>query len=250
VAGLTAGALWALLAPDTAAPQQPTIQGWVRALITPMLLTAAVAVAVGLLVLLVWRAVTGRFAWRAIPVGLIAAVLGAGLGGAIQTKVDRNYTALTQPRTPARPGWPTTFEEMQAALWLDAHAGNDDVIATNVHCQPIIQVRSCDARSFWVTGLAGRRTLVESWAYSDQTVAANGTNGQRYMLQPAPYPDRYALNQRVFAHGDPADVARLRTEFHVRWLYADARALGGASPALAQVATLRYRAGTVSIYQL
>ena len=126
---------------------------------------------------------------------------------------------------------------MRAALWLDRHAGKDDVIATNVHCVPVATGNACDARAFWVAGLTGRRTLVESWGYSDQAVAADGVNGLRYPLQPAPYPDRYALNQRVFATGDPADVARLRDVYHVRWLFADQRADGGVSPSLARVAT-------------
>jgi hypothetical protein len=111
-------------------------------------------------------------------------------------------------------------------------------------------VAACDARAFWVTGLTGRRTLVESWAYTDQAVQADGVNGKRFSLQPAPYPDRFALNQRVFAQGDAADVATLRTKYHVRWLFADARAQGGVSPNLARVAHLRYRLGTVTIYQL
>ena len=45
-------------------------------------------------------------------------------------------------------------------------------------------------------------------------------------------------------------MATLRTQFHVRWLFADSRALGGVSPNLARVSHLRYHAGTVSIYQL
>jgi hypothetical protein len=251
VAGVAAGLVWALVAPEGVHPGQfASIRQWTWVLFEPLLLTAAVAAVVALGALLVWRAVTGRFAWRAIPAGLIAAVLGAGLGGAVQVKTENDHSALTRGEAAARPGWDVTTDEMRAALWLDGHAGHDDVIATNVHCQPITQVRSCDARAFWVAGLAGRRTLVESWAYSDQTVTADGTNGLRYMLQPAPYPDRFALNQRAFARGDAADIDQLRTEFHVRWLYADSRALGGASPALGQVAELRYRAGPVSIYQL
>ena len=70
-----------------------------------------------------------------------------------------------------------TAEEMRAALWLDAHAGRDDLVATNVHCQPIARRKPCDARAFWVAGLGGRRTLIESWGYSDEAVAANGRNG-------------------------------------------------------------------------
>jgi hypothetical protein len=75
-------------------------------------------------------------------------------------------------------------------------------------------------------------------------------NGLRYSRQPPPYPDRFAVNQRAFAQGDAADVAELRTKYHVRWLFGDSRAVGGVSPALAGVATLRYTSGPVTVYEL
>jgi len=91
---------------------------------------------------------------------------------------------------------------------------------------------------------------VESWGYTDQAVAADGVNGLRYTSQPAPYPDRFALNQRAFARGDAADVAELRTRYHVRWLFADSRMAGGVAPGLAKVATPRFTAGPVTLYEL
>ena len=251
VAGLAAGGLWTLVAPKVAAPHRNTIGAWAWALALPFLRTVAVSVVVAVLALLVWRLVTGRMAWRAIPVGVVAAVLGAGLAGGAVAQLRGTHAALAHPRPPlADPARAITADEMRAALWLDQHAGINDVIATNVHCQPLNWVSACDARAFWVDGLGGRRSLVESWGYSDQAVAADGVNGKRYQMQPAPYPDRFALNQRVFATGDAADVARLRDEFHVKWLFADRRAQGGAAPGLASVATLRYSAGPVTIYQL
>ena len=50
---------------------------------------------------LVWRLVTGRYAWRAIPAGLIAALLGAGLGGALEEQARGDYTALFRSSAPA-----------------------------------------------------------------------------------------------------------------------------------------------------
>jgi hypothetical protein len=101
-----------------------------------------------------------------------------------------------------------------------------------------------------VAGLSGRRAVVESWGYTDQALAANGVDGKRYPLQPAPYPERFALNERVFARGDAADVEQLRRQFHVRWLFADARAASGVSPNLQHVAHLRYQSGPVSVFEL
>jgi hypothetical protein len=142
-----------------------------------------------------------------------------------------------------------TAGEMRAALWLDDHAGPDDVVATNVHCVPIDATAGCNARAFWVAGLGGRRTLVESWGYADQAVAAHGTGGLSYTYQPAPYPEVFALNERVFRTADPVDVARLRDEHGVRWLLADTRA-GTVTPDLARVADVRHTGGTATVYEL
>jgi hypothetical protein len=138
---------------------------------------------------------------------------------------------------------------MTAALWLDEHAGADDVVATNVHCTPMNRAKPCDARAFWVAGLGGRRTLVESWAYSDAAVAANGVDGLKYVLQPPPDPVLFELNERVFATADPVDVRTLHDAYGVRWLLADSRA-SEVSPRLAQVATLRLTSGPVTVYEL
>jgi hypothetical protein len=239
-----------VVAPRGVRPAHDTVRDWAWALAEPLLLTVAVAAGVALVVLLIRRAVTGRYAWRAIPAGALAAVLGAALSGALETTARSDYSALSGSRSAGRPERAVTADEMRAALWLGEHSGRDDVIATNVHCTPLNWKAACDARAFWVAGLSGRRAVVESWGYSDETVAADGRNGLRYPLQPAPDPERFALNQRVFAQGDPADVARLREEYGVRWLFADARALGGVAPGLDRVAAVRFRAGTVTVYRL
>jgi hypothetical protein len=250
VAGLAAGVLWALLAPTGVSPHRNTVSRWLWTLTEPLLVTVFAAVLVAVLALVVWRVATGRYAWRAIVPGLIAAVLGAALLGSLEGNARSDASVIFRHQKAEHPERAVTADEMRAAFWLAKNSGRDDVIATNVHCQPLSWVAACDARAFWVAGLTGRRTLVESWAYTDQAVGADGVNGKRFSMQPAPYPARFALNQRVFADGAAADVARLRTEYHVRWLYADTRALGGVSPNLTRVAKLRYRAGTASIYEL
>jgi hypothetical protein len=250
LAGLLAGGLWTVFAPAVAMPAHDTMHDWAWALGLPLIRTAAVAAGLAVLGLVAWRLASGRFAWRAVPVALVAAVLGAGLTARIDPQWRATYEALVRPPATEHADRAITANEARAALWLDKHAGNDDLVATNVHCAIFSWKSGCDARAFWVAGLGGRRTLVESWAYTDQAVAANGVNGKGFVLQPAPYPDRFALNQRVFAKADPADVARLRDEYHVKWLFADTRAQGGATPALAEVAKLRYHAGTVSVYEL
>jgi hypothetical protein len=253
VAGLLAGGIWVVLAPSTKPPATPTLSSWAWTLAVPFLRTAVVALLVMAVGLAVWRFATGRFAWRALPVALIAAVLGAGLGAQVENQIRGNFRAVTEPPralTQSEQGRIVLKDEAVAALWLEKNTGKNDIVATNVHCQPITWKGACDSRAFWVAGFGGRRTVVESWAYTDQAVSQDGVNGKRFTQQPAPYPDRFRLNQRVFAEGNPADVAELRRRYNVRWLLADQRALGGVSPRLAESAQLRFTAGPVTIYYL
>ncbi|MFC7529575.1 hypothetical protein [Actinoplanes sp. GCM10030250] len=241
LAGAAAGLLWAWLAPAVDVPQEQTPGAWAWAMAVPLLRTAALAAGVALIAVLIWR----RRAARAVPAALIAALIAAGVFSSVQNTVK--YIAdPAEPR--ARPAMAVRGVEMRAALWLDEHAGRDDVVATNVHCMPM-KATLCNARAFWVAALGGRRTLVESWGYSDKTVAANGENDLRYVYQPAPDPAIFELNQRVFAEGDPVDVARLREDYGVRWLFADTRA-GEISPRLASIAAIRLQRGPVTIYEL
>ncbi|MEH0842522.1 hypothetical protein V6U81_09055 [Micromonospora sp. CPCC 205711] len=190
---------------------------------------------------------TGRRRWVAAAlVGVTAALL----GGSVATGVDSTVTLLSRPAGPVYPSrFALTADEARAALWLDAHAGADDVVATNVHCQPVATVAHCDARAFWVTGLGGRRAVVESWGYTDAALAAQGRYGLGYVRQDPPDPALLAFNDGVFTAPTPADLDRMVREYDVRWLFADSRA-GAVSPELAGLARVRLVAGPVTIYEL
>ncbi|MGK5680492.1 hypothetical protein [Actinoplanes sp. URMC 104] len=251
LAGVLAGGIWALIAPQMFPPRVDRVVRWALVLAEPVVRTAIVAAGVAAIALILRRVFTGRTPWRAVPAGLLAAVLGAGLAGGAQRQFKEVDTALSGAPAPyVEPEKRILPEEMQAAQWLDENAGKDDVVATNVHCQPIDWVSGCDARAFWVAGLGGRRTVIESWGYTDEAVAQDGVNGERYMRQPAPDFERYMLNQKVFADGLPADIEKLQRLYDAKWLFADERAAGKVSANLAKVATLRYTAGPVTIYQL
>ncbi|MFI7602626.1 hypothetical protein [Actinoplanes sp. NPDC049681] len=238
--GFVAGAAWAVLAPAVPPPQDQTSVaewGWTLALPALHTLPFVAAAAVVLLIL--------RKRPRALAAAVVAAVLGAGLATGVAVSVEETLRAGREQPPTARL---LTQEEMRAALWLDDHAGVDDLVATNVHCVPMGRYEPCDARAFWVAGLGGRRTLVESWAYSDAALAANGLDGLKYVLQPPPDPVRYELNQRVFTEAYPVGLRALRAA-GVRWLFADSRA-GEVSPDLARLARLRYTSGPVGVYEL
>jgi hypothetical protein len=245
VIGFAAGTVWPLVIPATTRPADPerwTV--WAKALALPAVWTLCAAVLVTAVALLF------RADRAALVSGAMAAVLGLSLGSGpvvtIHRLVERWSSTVTKPVDPRRI---ITAEEQQGALWLDAHAAPDDVVATNVHCQPISRSKPCDARAFWVSGLGGHRTVLEGWGYSDEALAAHGRNGLGFLLQPAPDPALKDRNDRLFTAPTAADLAAFRREYGVRWLLADHRA-STVSPRLAELTTVRYRSGTVIVYEL
>ncbi|WFE50848.1 hypothetical protein [Micromonospora sp. WMMD1155] len=251
---VTAGTVGFAL-PRIARPGTSTIEGWLRVLGVSavryvLFLAVAAALAVGVAAL--WRrrvpVAGGRRRTATIAVaGVTAAMLGASaavpLGGLVRS-------VLTEPVPATGPQpYALTVDEMRAALWLDENAGDEDVVATNVHCRPVRTTPHCDARAFWVTGLGGHRTVVESWGYTDAVVAAHGVDNLGYARQNFPDQELLALNDGVFTSPTVADLDRLRTVHRVRWLFADARA-GTVSPELARLAQVRLVAGSVTVYEL
>ncbi|MET8355734.1 hypothetical protein [Micromonospora sp. NPDC005171] len=267
LAGLaTAGTVAGFAVPRISRPGTPTtstIEGWLRALglsAAWYLLFVAVAAALAVGVAAVWRrrvpapvsvppdgSARRRRAATIALTGVTAAMLGASaaviVGGTVRS-------VLTEPVPTTGPQpYALTADEMRAALWLDDNAADDDVVATNVHCRPVRTTPHCDARAFWVTGLGGHRTVVESWGYTDAVVAAHGVENLGYARQSFPDQALLALNDGVFSAPTRVDLDRLRTEHGVRWLFADTRA-GAVSTELAALAQLRLVAGPVTVYEL
>jgi hypothetical protein len=145
--------------------------------------------------------------------------------------------------------WWVYPDEVEAALWLGKHSRPTDVVAANTWCRPAGQLGpGCDARGYLVSGIAGRRTLLEGWAYTNQAMAKQGDGGRRYTEQPTPWPDRAALTTTALARPTPEVMDQLRQR-GVRWLYADARN-GTVSPELGRLAVLRHSFGRIGIYDL
>jgi hypothetical protein len=146
--------------------------------------------------------------------------------------------------------WQVYPDEVAAALWLGAHSRPTDVVASNTYCRPAGSQRpGCDARGYIVSGIAGRRTLIEGWAYTNQAMAKQGAGGLRYTRQPSPWPARVELTNQALAAPTRQLLYRLRHEYAVRWLYADQRD-GPVSPTLNTLATLRHTTGQIRIYSL
>lgn len=161
-----------------------------------------------------------------------------------------SYVALrtdTDYRAPSRLVHP---DEQAAALWLDAHSAPSDVVVTGSWCLSAgPREPGCDARGYLVSGIAGRRTLMEGWAYTQQALATNGADGKMYRVQPSPWPDRVRLSLQVLTAPTAEVLEQVRRQYGARWIYADRRE-GPVSAKLDELAVLRYQDGEVKIYEL
>ena len=101
----------------------------------------------------------------------------------------------------------------------------------------------CDDRSFWISGFAERRVLVEAWVYTDR----GNTEAQLYgppAVARVPYwrPGLLAANDAAFRSPSALTLGLLRDRYHVRWLVTLRR--------LPDPASLRFRAGRCAVYEL
>jgi hypothetical protein len=225
---------------------------WRYDLLTPV---AALAVVVAVGVLAWWAA---RRRWRAVLAGAGVAVL---VGGAVGLGGDTTYRGVQSSVQAVADGkLPTgglqgrfwvTSGEMRAAQWLARHAPTGDIVATNVHCEGVKTptAQPCVNRSFWVSAMTEHAVVIEGWAYQPETMARHGVNGLPSYLQPAPDSARLRINDAVFTDPTPEGLAELAKKYHAKWLFADTRA-SAVSATLGTLATVRYRSGTVTIYQL
>ena len=146
--------------------------------------------------------------------------------------------------------WRVFPDEAAAAVWLGRNSAPDDVVVSNTFCRPAGPPRpGCDARGYIASGIAGRRTLMEGWAYTQQAMATHGVNGRTYFFQPSPWPDRVELTNRVLTAPTPQLLTQLRSQYGVRWIYADLRD-GPISAKLDDLAVLRHQESRVKVYEL
>ncbi|MFF0775418.1 hypothetical protein ACFYUK_41485 [Nonomuraea wenchangensis] len=131
----------------------------------------------------------------------------------------------------------------EAARWLGEHSRPDDVVATDLHCRPVI-VPGCDSRHYWVAGFSERRVLVEGWAYAESTLSRARAYGGSYLSVPFADAARLAANDAVFAAPTRENVRRLAGGYGVRWLFTRV------NPELDGYAALRFRNRAFSVYEL
>jgi hypothetical protein len=126
--------------------------------------------------------------------------------------------------------------------WVNEHIPYDAVVATNRQCVKGPSQPRCASLSFRVSGLGGRRTVLEGWAYTSAAA--------KWFGQPSsPFPERLAVNDAVFTNPSVDVIDKLRRGYGASWLVADTSA-GPVSSALAQFAVPRFSSGEVTVYQL
>jgi hypothetical protein len=135
---------------------------------------------------------------------------------------------------------------IKAARWLRDHSNPNDLVATNNHCLPV-RGTQCDSRDFWIAAYAERRVLVEGWSYTDRATESLPLFGSGLGYAPYWDPALLAANDAVFTNPDTTNIAHLEQRYHVKWLVAVGPDVAAA---LGRLATLRYAAGQVSVYEL
>jgi hypothetical protein len=149
-------------------------------------------------------------------------------------------------RNQARPAF--TAAENQAADWVEHNVPADDVVATNTLCKLPRAPGQCDARGYLVSGIGGRRTFIEGWAYTEQSMK-NQQPDVHYTMLSSPWPDRVEVTERAIVGPSAATMQALKTA-GVRWLLVDQRFGVPDTEGLRRYADQRFDNGGVQIYQL
>lgn len=186
---------------------------------------------------------------RGLGIAVVAAV---SLGLALSGRMPHEWGSVLAMTTPApaaesaRP--PYSEQENEAADWVEHNVPEDEVVATNTLCLLPRNPGVCDARGYLVSGIGGRRTYLEGWAYTQQSMK-NQHAGVHYTELPSPWPDRVGLTYRAIAVPSQSTMDELRTA-GVRWLFVDDRFSHPDTAALSALADLRFDNGKVQVYQL
>jgi len=213
----------------------------------PIAVAVLVAIAVGLLISRVGR----RIGLTVSATGLACIVL-MGMGALPTYRVvARNVQAveangLDHVITRVGPN-DIPWRGEEAARFLRANSGPDEVVATNAHCR-IPERSRCDARAFWLAGYTERRILLEGWAYTVQANLAKKRDGAIY----GPFWDAEleARNDGIFLDPNPNSAAILKDRYGVDLLFIDKRFRKVDEDKMNQVATRIYDLGEAQVWRL
>ncbi|WP_328327116.1 hypothetical protein OHA70_00125 [Kribbella sp. NBC_00382] len=246
VAAVVLGALFAFILLTTDALPSGSHLRRIALVARPLLVVVAVTAAL----MFVWLLLVKRVPRVAGLGGLLVLLTLLAVPSARTFEQNLHLNGGKQAQTFTSATWWVYPDEEAAALWLAKNSKDTDVVVSNTWCRPAgKQGPGCDARGYIVSGIAGRRTFLEGWGYTSQAMANHGVGGLRYNQQPSPWPDRVELTNQAIYEPTAEVLAKLRDQYHVRWVYADLFG-GPVSSDLDKLAVLRHSWQHVRIYEL
>ncbi|MEO6143718.1 MAG: hypothetical protein ABIP19_07055 [Dermatophilaceae bacterium] len=239
IIGATVVTLGGALTPVLSTGPQMSLLATTASFAVPLLVLSAAVLTGVACWLLVRRKIPGLRGWG-WGLALAALVLGGPAQGAVGVSGKALVDFVAARDVPVSHGYRLSAAAAAAMAWVEQHTPNDAVVATNRHCVVGPGRPSCASLAFWVSGLGGRRTVLEGWGY---------TSAAGFATAPAPFPERLAVNDAVFTAPDVSTIDHLRQDYRASWLVAD-RSAGPVSPELDRFAVMRFSSGEVTVYEL
>ncbi|MCW2754110.1 MAG: hypothetical protein JWQ32_1521 [Marmoricola sp.] len=164
-------------------------------------------------------AIAARPGVRPVVVLLVAGMFALGMG-TVRT-VDA-VSSFGDPRPGAADKGPAVIPGggIEAARYVRANSGPDDLFATNAHCR--LPSGMCQNIAHWMSAWTERRAVVEGWGYTPRANASGDTIGA-VIESPFWDPALLALNDAVFLRPSKASLDALLARFPVHWLIVDRR---------------------------
>jgi len=207
---------------------------------------ACVLAAIGVMEL--WQAARrgAHTRWaRAALAPVLALILLAGMDAPFDARLNFSKWRSGQPvytqSTQLTPG-------MYAAYtWLRQNTNPADVIAVNTALIDKTIYIIPTPHNFYAAAFAERSVFLEGWAYSNEAHRLGYKDVEQLRVQP--FPERKALNDRVFVQADPQALAVMRDQFGVRYLFVDKRN-APPSPNLSAISQNVFENGDAVIYKI
>ncbi len=118
-----------------------------------------------------------------------------------------------------------TPQLLDGLVWLRDNTSTNTLVAVNNHFR---DRGHADARMFVYSAFSERRFLVETWAWTPESLSLQARTG---IDSPNPFPSLSAVNDSAFASADAQSLGLLRTKYNIRYLFIDKLA-GDVAPAL------------------
>ena len=218
------------------------------------LLPAFVLMLLATLMALTWRRYRGRYDLIGLGgAATLAVVVGLALPQAMETNlvnISRSAQSVRYP-DPTTDGNYLTADESEALYWLADNSDADDVIVSNAWCRPLTAPPTappCANSGFWVTGLTGRRAVIDGYAYTTDALEAHMTDGLTFRNVPL-FEERVNAVISLISDASPTALADLRRDHDLKWIVVLKRS-GLAAADLGSIAELVFDNDGASIYRV